>query len=47
VIDRNIKYEDSDHHKYPGSEHIPKYHDDFFLENLEGEATEEVVESSS
>jgi acetyltransferase-like isoleucine patch superfamily enzyme len=47
VIDRNIKYEDSDHHKYPGSEHIPKYHDDLLFEDLEGESTEEVVETPS
>ena len=26
---------------------IPKYHEDFLLEDLEGEATEEVVESPS
>ncbi len=31
VIAKNIKYEDSDHHQYPGSEHIPKYHDDELL----------------
>jgi NDP-sugar pyrophosphorylase family protein len=31
IITKNIKYEDSDHHEYPGSEHIPKYHDDALL----------------
>jgi acetyltransferase-like isoleucine patch superfamily enzyme len=28
VITKNINYEDSDHHNYPGSEHVVKYHDD-------------------
>ena len=26
VITKNIKYEDSDHHGYPGHEHVPQYH---------------------
>ncbi len=29
VIAKNIKYADSDHHTYPGAEHVPKYHHDF------------------
>ena len=28
VITKNITYQDSDHHHYPGAEHIPKYHHD-------------------
>lgn len=28
VITKNITYADSDHHQYPGSGHIPKYHHD-------------------
>lgn len=38
VIDRNIKYQDSDHHKYPGSGHIPKYHDDLLFDELDAES---------
>lgn len=38
IIDRNIKYQDSDHHKYPGSGHIPKYHDDLLLEEFDAES---------
>ena len=44
VIDKNIKYEDSDHHKYPGSGHIPKYHDDTLFEDLDAESAEEMIE---
>jgi len=46
VIDKNIKYEDSDHHKYPGSGHIPKYHDDTLFEDLDAESTEEMIETT-
>jgi hypothetical protein len=27
VIVKNVRYEDSDHHKYPDSGHVVKYHD--------------------
>ncbi len=48
VITKNIKYEDSDHHNYPGAGHIPKYHDDALFEDLDdSEATEEVIESTT
>jgi acetyltransferase-like isoleucine patch superfamily enzyme len=46
VIDKNIKYEDSDHHKYPGSGHIPKYHDDTLFEDLDAESSEEMIETT-
>ena len=46
VIDKNIKYEDSDHHKYPGSGHIPKYHDDTLFEDLDAESAEEMIETT-
>jgi len=46
VIDKNIEYKDSDHHKYPGSGHIPKYHDDMLFEDLDSESTEEIVETT-
>jgi len=29
VITKNITYAESDHHTYPGAEHVPKYHPDF------------------
>ncbi len=38
VIDRNIKYQESDHHKYPGSGHIPKYHDDLLFDESDAES---------
>ena len=38
VIDRNIQYQDSDHHKYRGSGHIPKYHDDLLFDELDAES---------
>ena len=31
VITKNISYEDSDHHHYPDSQHVVKYHDDTLL----------------
>ena len=46
MIDKNIKYEDSDHHKYPGSGHIPKYHDDTLFEDLDAESAEEMIETT-
>ena len=46
MIDKNVRYEDSDHHKYPGSGHLPKYHDDMLLAELEPESAEEVVETT-
>jgi hypothetical protein len=45
VIHKNVRYKDSDHHHYPGAEHIPKYHDDMFFEDLDAE-TEEVIETT-
>jgi carbonic anhydrase/acetyltransferase-like protein (isoleucine patch superfamily) len=48
VIAKNVNYENSDHHLYPAHGHIPKYHDDEFLENLvDAEPAEEFIESST
>ncbi|MEW5957905.1 MAG: hypothetical protein AB1801_09295, partial [Chloroflexota bacterium] len=46
VISKNISYRESDHHHYPGAEHIPKYHDDFLFEEMGVETNPEVVESN-
>jgi carbonic anhydrase/acetyltransferase-like protein (isoleucine patch superfamily) len=43
VLTKNIKYEDSDHHLYPGSEHIPKYHHGESLQSPNTESTEETI----
>jgi hypothetical protein len=28
IITKNVKYEDSDHHNYPGAGHVAMYHDE-------------------
>jgi hypothetical protein len=28
IINKNVKYEDSDHHRYPGAGHVAMYHDE-------------------
>ncbi len=48
VISKNVRYKDSDHHNYPGSAHVVKYHDDEpleegFIESL----TEQRVKSTT
>jgi acetyltransferase-like isoleucine patch superfamily enzyme len=46
VIDKSIKYEDSDHHGYPGSGHVPKYHDEKLPEEeLDTLSVEQLVKS--
>ncbi len=35
VISKNIRYEDSDHHNYPDSGHIPQYHDNILPKLIE------------
>lgn len=47
VITKNITYRESDHHHYPGSEHIPKYNDDLLFEDLDEEIDTELVEQES
>ncbi len=46
VISKNISYRESDHHHYPGAEHIPKYHEDWLFEDLEEDINPEVVENN-
>lgn len=43
VITENITYRESDHHDYPGAEHIPKYHADLLSEPLDVEETNPAV----
>jgi hypothetical protein len=31
IITKNVSYEGSDHLNHPGSNHKPKYHDDYLL----------------
>jgi hypothetical protein len=48
VITKNINYEDSDHHDYPGSEHVVKYHDNALQERErqdETTVTEQLIKS--
>ncbi len=33
IITKNVKYEDSDHHQYPGAGHVAMYHDEQSLES--------------
>jgi hypothetical protein len=51
VVTKNVMYEDSDHHAYPGAGHIPMYHqDDEVLPPEEEEqgtkTTEELLKSA-
>jgi acetyltransferase-like isoleucine patch superfamily enzyme len=45
IIDRNIKYEDSDHHGYPDQKHRTQYHDDLF-QHPDSEPVDELAEST-
>jgi len=47
VISKNITYRESDHHHYPGAEHIPKYYDDLLFEDLDKEIDPEIVDQTS
>lgn len=46
VIDKNIRYEDSDHHTYPGSEHVPKYHNNPQPGHVNRESTEPAAQTA-
>ena len=47
IITNNIEFKDSDHHNYPGSGHVVKYHDDALLEEerLNTTITEQLIKS--
>ncbi len=47
IITKAVKYEDSDHHRYPRSRHIPRYHDDTLIQNFDSTSAEEVVDSTT
>ena len=48
VITKNVKYEDSDHHAYPGQGHIAKYHDNDVLPRQKTSLlAEELVQSTA
>lgn len=47
IITKNIRYQDSDHHRYPQAGHISKYHDDELFQNSDPSSAEALVESTT
>ncbi|HEX9925603.1 MAG TPA: multidrug transporter [Anaerolineae bacterium] len=46
VITKNVKYEHSDHHRYPNAGHVTKYHDDELLEDTDSSSIQELMKSA-
>lgn len=47
IIDRNVQFEESDHHNYPDQGHVPKYHGSVAKPPSNPTLTQQLVNSSS
>jgi len=46
IINKNIRYEDSDHHGYPDQHHVAQYHHDILFDDPDSSPIDELIEST-